>query len=70
MSEELTQRVAELEMRLAFQDDTIEALNDALTAQQATITKLEHSVALLAQRQKELATQMPADAVDAPPPHY
>jgi len=36
----MEERIIELETRLAFQDNTIEELNGALTAQQAQLDKL------------------------------
>jgi hypothetical protein len=38
---DLESRVMELESRLAFQDDTIQALNDVLVTQQRSIDRLE-----------------------------
>lgn len=52
MSEALEQRIAELEVRVAFQDDTIDALNAALASQQQQLSQLQQAVSLLAQRQK------------------
>lgn len=69
--EQLVARVDELETRLAFQDDTIQALNDALAAQQFELDRLRRSLELVAKRQADLAAQIPGDAgEEAPPPHY
>ena len=69
--EQLVARVDELETRLAFQDDTIQALNDALAAQQFELDRLRRSLELVAKRQADLAAQIPGDAVEeTPPPHY
>ena len=38
---ELDSRMADLEARLAFQDDTIQALNDVLVEQQRAIDLLQ-----------------------------
>ncbi|WVM88062.1 SlyX family protein [Halopseudomonas pachastrellae] len=51
----LKERVDELESRLAFQDDTIQALNDVIAAQQLELGRLRRSLELLAQRQAEFA---------------
>ena len=69
--DQLVARVDELETRLAFQDDTIQALNDALAAQQFELDRLRSSLELVAKRQADLAAQIPGDAgEEAPPPHY
>lgn len=62
-------RIAELEMRVAFQDDTLQALNDVLVSQQAVIDRLAAQVAALRQRQEELSDQLEAGD-EPPPPHY
>jgi SlyX protein len=67
---ELEQRVIELESRLAFQDDTIAALNDVVVAQQRDIERLQQQLALLARRQEDMAGQFGIAEGDAPPPHY
>lgn len=67
----LTERMDELESRLAFQDDTIQALNDVIAAQQLELGRLRRSLELLAQRQADFAAQLPDGGGDeAPPPHY
>ncbi|MEQ7917734.1 SlyX family protein [Xanthomonas sp. WHRI 1810A] len=63
-------RVTELETRLAFQDDTIQALNDVLVVQQRTMERLQRQVAALIKRQDEMGGQFEASEEDAPPPHY
>lgn len=68
---ELESRVGDLEVRLVFQDDTIQALNDVVTAQQMELEKLRRALEVLARRQADLAASMPGDDADeAPPPHY
>ncbi|NLY58639.1 MAG: SlyX family protein [Gammaproteobacteria bacterium] len=71
MSDDLTVRLDELETRLAFQDDTIEALNEVVSRQELALEKLQRAVELLARRQADLAASMPGEAeADQPPPHY
>lgn len=65
----LAERIAELEMRQAFQDDTIQALNDVVVEQQLQLTRLTKQLELLAQRQKDLHNQYD-DTPNEPPPHY
>ncbi|WP_137886605.1 SlyX family protein [Pseudomonas sp. 2FE] len=66
----LEMRITELESRLAFQDDTIQALNDVLVAQQRVLERLQLQVAALAKRQEDLQGQFGVSEEDAPPPHY
>jgi len=63
-------RVTELETRLAFQDDTIQALNDVLVVQQRTLERMQRQVAALIKRQDEMGGQFEASEEEAPPPHY
>ena len=64
-------RLDELEIRIAHQDQTIEDLNAAITAQWKLIERLERQVARLAERVAD-SERSPGDAapVDRPPPHY
>jgi SlyX protein len=64
-------RLDELEMRVVHQDQTIEDLNAAITAQWKLIERLERQVARLAERVAD-SERSPGDAapVDRPPPHY
>ncbi|HTN32331.1 MAG TPA: SlyX family protein [Pseudomonas sp.] len=65
------ERIAELESRLAFQDDTLQALNDEVVRQQRDIERLQLLVSALSQRQAEMQTQIGVEVGDeAPPPHY
>ncbi|MHC5351868.1 SlyX family protein [Metapseudomonas furukawaii] len=66
----LEMRIADLESRLAFQDDTIQALNDVLVEQQRMVERLQLQVAALAKRQEELLGQFGPVDDEAPPPHY
>ncbi|WP_095106612.1 SlyX family protein [Pseudomonas sp. Irchel 3E20] len=66
----LENRVTELESRLAFQDDTITALNDVLVAQQRVVDRLQLQMAALLKRQEEMVGQFETFEQDAPPPHY
>lgn len=66
----LEERVMDLESRLAFQDDTIQALNDVLVAQQRSVERLQLQMAALLKRQEEMGGQFEAFEEQAPPPHY
>jgi len=56
----LDERVMELESRLAFQDDTIQALNDVLVAQQRSLERMQLQMAALIKRQEEMGGQFEA----------
>ena len=66
----LEERVNDLESRQAFQDDTIQALNDVLVAQQRVVERLQLQMAALLRRQEEMAGQFDSSEEEAPPPHY
>ena len=67
MSEE---RFARMETMLAFQEDTIQKLNDVIYKQQVQIEKLEEKVASLIEYLKNPSKSVP-DIPDEPePPHY
>jgi len=66
----LEARITELETRLAFQDDTIQALNDELVGQQRVIERLQLQLAALAKRQEEMQGGFGISEDEAPPPHY
>jgi len=65
----LTDRIDALEMRLAYQDDTIETLNQTITAQWKQIDVLMRKVAELGERLQEAETNAPGPANERPP-HY
>ncbi|MGF0240682.1 SlyX family protein [Rhodococcus sp. IEGM1300] len=66
----LEERVNDLESRQAFQDDTIQALNDVLVAQQKVVERLQLQMAALLRRQEEMVGQFESSEEEAPPPHY
>lgn len=67
---EIEERINDLQSRLAFQDDTIQALNDALVAQQRLLERLQLQVAALIKRQDEVSSQFGMAEDEVPPPHY
>lgn len=68
---DLRQQVTELETQVAFQEDTLQTLNDIVARQQLQIDKLEHEVrALLAQMQQLSDSMRSSPEEEAPPPHY
>jgi SlyX protein len=67
--EALSNRIDALETRLTFQDDTIETLNQTITAQWLKIDALTRQIAELNDRLREAETASPG-AANEPPPHY
>jgi SlyX protein len=66
---ELGDRIDRLEARLTFQDDTIEKLNQTITAQWREIDALTRQVASIGERLREAEANAPAPT-NEPPPHY
>lgn len=67
----LEERLTELEMRQAFQDDAVQQLSDEVLAQSRLIERLQQQVKALAARQVELLGQLGDGGGDEPPPpHY
>jgi len=67
----LEDRIADLEMRQAFQDDTIQTLNDIIVEQQRALDRCAAQIRVLAERQAELQSSGVGGLPDeAPPPHY
>ena len=69
MNEKLGERIDALEARIMFQDDTIETLNQTITAQWREIDALKRQITLLADRLEEARSNGEAPA-NEPPPHY
>jgi SlyX protein len=65
----LSERIDTLEMRLAYQDLTIETLNQTITAQWTEIDKLTRQLAELKERLREAESNL-AGPANEPPPHY
>ena len=65
----LSERIELLETRLTFQDETIETLNNTITAQWLKIDALTRQVAALSERLREAEANAPG-AANEPPPHY
>lgn len=63
-------RIADLETRLAFQDDTLQTLSDVLVEQQRIIDRLQLQLEVLSRRQEEMQSRLGDDGEEAPPPHY
>ena len=67
----LEQRIDDLECQMAFQEQTISDLNDALTQQQLLITKMQDQMKYMVGKIKSMNTSNLADpSEETPPPHY
>ena len=62
-------RIDALEMRLTYQDETIETLNATVTAQWKQVDALTRQVAELSERVREAEANRPGPT-NEPPPHY
>ena len=65
----LGERVDALETRIAYQDDTIETLNQTITTQWKQIDVLTRKIAELGERLQEAEANAPG-ATNERPPHY
>lgn len=67
----MNQRIVDLETRLAFDERTLEELNDLVYRQQQTIDRLVEDVARLREQLRLLAPSLVLTPdEDSPPPHW
>lgn len=64
------QRITELEIRLALQDDLLDELNQIISRQQLQIDQLGAALHALQQNQTTPDQQAPRSLFDEIPPHY
>ncbi|WP_162045462.1 SlyX family protein [Vibrio taketomensis] len=68
---ELENRINDLECQLAFQEETIDTLNDALSQQQLQISKMLDQMKYVVGKVKNMDSSNLADpSEETPPPHY
>ncbi|OLQ86017.1 SlyX protein [Vibrio ponticus] len=68
---ELENRINDLECQIAFQEQTIDSLNDALSQQQLLITKMQDQMKYVVGKMKNMDSSNLADpSEETPPPHY
>ncbi|MFM2591101.1 SlyX family protein [Vibrio sp. TBV020] len=69
--EQLEGRINDLECQMAFQEQTIEELNAALSQQQLLITKMQDQMKYVVGKVKNMDSSNLADqSEETPPPHY
>jgi SlyX protein len=69
--EQLKARINDLECQLAFQEQTVEELNDALSQQQVQLTRMQEQMSFMVNKVKSLSSSNLADeSEETPPPHY
>jgi len=69
--QQLEERIEQLEMKVAFQEDSIETLNTEIFEQQRRTQQLLEQVALLAVKLKESEpNQLASEKEEMRPPHY
>ena len=59
----------QLETKLAFQEDLLQRLDEAVSAQQQQIMRLEDQVRLLSDQLRRVSDELP-QVKEEPPPHY
>ncbi|MCW9699265.1 MULTISPECIES: SlyX family protein [unclassified Avibacterium] len=68
---EHAKQIAELETKVAFQEQAIEELNQALVEQQFILEKMQLQLRHLAAKLKDLQpSNIASQAEETPPPHY
>jgi protein slyX homolog len=71
IQQNLEQRIAELEMKVTFQETVIEELNQALIEQQFLIDKMQVQLRYLVNKLKDVQpSNIATQAEETPPPHY
>ena len=65
------QQIDELQSKVAFQEHTIESLNQALSLQQGQLIELQRKLDFVVDKLKDLQQSNIANASEeTPPPHY
>ena len=71
VQQNLELRIAELEMKSAFQETAIEELNQSLIEQQFLSDKMQVQLRYLVNKHKDMQpSNIASQAEETPPPHY
>lgn len=63
--------IEQLQMKMAFQEDTIESLNQALILQQKQMDDLQYQLKQLVSKMSAIEpSNMASEKEEMPPPHY
>lgn len=68
--QELARQLVDIQTQLAFQEEYISQLNEALAQQQRDIEGLQTESRVLRQQYREIQQQQAAPDAEQPPPHY
>lgn len=63
------QRLENLETKLAFQEDLVQKLDDALGSQQQQLLEIKRRLEMLIEQIKLVENSIP-ESPESPPPHY
>jgi SlyX protein len=64
------QRLIELEIKAAYQEDLLQELNKIVAQQQQQLARLENTCQLLYERINSLQLEKRDAEIEPPPPHY
>jgi SlyX protein len=64
------QRLIELEIKAAYQEDLLQELNKIVAQQQQQLMRLEKTCQLLYERINSLQLEKGETGIEPPPPHY
>jgi SlyX protein len=64
------QRLIELEIKAAYQEDLLQELNKIVAQQQQELMRLEKTCQLLYERINSLQLEKRETEIEPPPPHY
>lgn len=64
------QRLIDLEIKAAYQEDLLQTLNKIVAKQQQQLTLLENTCQLLYERINNISFEQRDDVIEPPPPHY
>jgi SlyX protein len=66
----MASQIIELETKIAFQEDLIQALNSTLAEQQLELVEMKRDIEELQTQFRSIATSLASTTKDETPPHY